>query len=104
MAERGLPAPTPELSAAALQWGRYLLQRTWSNRIPRSSLVVTGLLVAVLGVISAALVGTDLVPVAGGLVAAAIGWLTWNQRRLGHHLIRANAAVPSEAAATSRDR
>ena len=94
LAGRGLPAPSPELSAAALQWGQYMLQRNWSNRIPRSSLVVAGLIAAVFGLISQLAIGVGWVLVGGGLIAAAIGWLTWSQRRLGHDLVRANAVVP----------
>src|SRR4051794_12443496 len=94
LAQRGLPAPSPELSAAALQWGKFMLQRNWSNRIPRSSLVVAGLIAAGVGVISQPAIGLGWVLVGGGLVAAAMGWLPWSLRRLAHALVRANAAVP----------
>ena len=30
-----------------------------------------------------------------GLVAAALGWLTWDIRRGAHRLVRANAVVPT---------
>lgn len=93
LAERGLPAPSRELSAATLQWGQYMLQRTWSNRIPRSSMVVAGLTAAILGLLAQLAIGVGWVLVGGGLVAAAIGWLTWSQRRLAHAMVSANAVV-----------
>jgi hypothetical protein len=103
LAERGLPAPSPELSAAALQWGQYMLRRTWSNRIPRSGLVVAGLTAAGLGLISQLAIGNGWVLVGCGLVAAACGWLTWSLRRLAHDLVRANSVVPRpEDAAAGR--
>jgi hypothetical protein len=74
-----------------------MLRRDWSNRLPRSSLLVAGLFAAVLGVISTVIIDVGLVLVTGGLVAAACGWLTWCQRRLGHHLVTANAVPTAEA-------
>jgi hypothetical protein len=95
LAERGLPAPTPELSAATLRWGQYMLQRNWSNRLPRSSMLVAGLVFAALGSVSMLLIDVGLPVVVCGLVAAALGWLTWDIRRGAHQLIRANAVVPT---------
>ena len=94
-AGQGLPAPTPEISAATLRWGQYMLKRNWSNRLPRSSMLVAGLLFAALGSASMLLVDVGLPVVVCGLVAAGLGWLTWDIRRGAHQLIRANAVTPT---------
>jgi hypothetical protein len=95
LAERGLPAPTAELSAATFRWGQYMLQRNWSNRLPRSSMLMAGLGFAALGFVSMLVIDVGLPVIVCGLVAAAMGWVTWDVRRGAHQLIRANAVVPT---------
>ena len=89
LAERGLPAPDATVSLAARRYGEYLLQRSLSNRMPRSALPIAGVLLAVLGTLG----GAGLIAVPGGLVVTALGALTWAQRRCGRHLVGANTPV-----------
>jgi hypothetical protein len=90
LAERGLPGRDPWVSFAARRYGEYLLKRHLINRMPRSALPVLGVLVAVVGTLA----GLGLVALPGGLTAAALGLLSWGQRRAGRMLVAVNAPVP----------
>ena len=89
LAERGLPGRDAWVSFAARRYGEYLLTRNLTNRMPRSALPVFGVLVATAGTLA----GLGLVALPGGLTAAALGLLSWTQRRAGRVLVAANAPL-----------
>jgi hypothetical protein len=85
-ANRGLPAQSPELSAASLLWGQYQLHRTWANRPPRSAGAITGAMLTLVVMLT----DSGAVPTAAGLAACFLGLLTWDRRRSAHRLVEAN--------------
>jgi hypothetical protein len=105
LAERGIRAPDDYVSWAARGYGQLLLQRNFTNRLPRCALTGVGLLTvfigAVLGLQFDAGLGAAPV-VAGGLVAAALGLLSWGQRRAAHVLVAANPEWSPAAAGEPR--
>jgi hypothetical protein len=101
LAEKGLPAHDPVVSAAARRYGAYLLQRNTSNRLPRSALTVAGVVVLAGGITLAcrswAATPVLAMCIAGGAVVMALGLLSWQQRRAGRLLVAANPPVPAPA-------
>ena len=55
--------------------------------MPRSALLASGLLTALLGTLA----GAALIAVPGGALVSVLGYLSWNQRRCGRMLVSANA-------------
>jgi hypothetical protein len=101
LAKEGRPAPDPNISAAAREYGQYLLYRNRSNRLPRSLQPAVGTLVAVVGVLLwtgvvqiPGRLGSGAVLTVGGLLAFLLGLLSWSQRKCAHLLIGANAPGP----------
>ena len=97
LADRGLPAPEPADGVAARRYGEFLLQKNVSNRMPRWALPMFGVILVALGLL---MVATDpwsslpgIIAIAGGIVVAAGGALSWAQRRAGHLLVTANPPI-----------
>ncbi len=97
LADGGLPAPEPADSAAARRWGEFLLQRNWSNRMPRWALPALGMFLVALGLL---MVATDpwsplpgIVAIVGGVVVTGGGAISWAQRPAGHLLVAANPPI-----------
>ncbi|HLM04781.1 MAG TPA: hypothetical protein VK402_06280 [Blastococcus sp.] len=103
LAEKGLPARDPAVSAAARRYGQLLLQKNLSNRLPRCTLSAAGafMLAAGLLFLTSSFWAATAVPatlIAAGVVVTALGFLSWGQRRIGRLLVATNSSVVEPAA------
>ena len=103
LAEKGLPAHDPAVSVAARRYGELILQKNVANRLPRCTLTVAGALVLAVGLclLTSSFLAATAAPaalIAGGVVATAMGILSWELRRTGRLLVVTNAQVVEPAA------